>query len=71
MLQYNSLDEFIELQRLVGDTYSRLVLVLLYFVLQDLCALSVNECIHIAMMFLQSSNKVAVRLALVAVLELL
>jgi hypothetical protein len=36
-----------------------------------LCALSVNECIHIATMFLQSSNAVAVRLALVAVFELL
>jgi hypothetical protein len=71
LLQYNSLDEFIELQRLVGDTYSRPVLVLLHFVLQDLCALSVNECIHIATMFLQSSNTLAVHLALVAILELL
>ncbi len=71
LLQYNLLDEFIELQQLVGDTYSHPVLVLLHFVLQDLCALSVNECIHIATMFLQSSDAVAVCLSLVAVLELL
>ncbi len=39
--------------------------------IQDLCALSVNKRIHIATMFLQSSDMLTVRLALVPVLKLL